>query len=92
VGLHQTGYAYRRHAGNATTQYTANLLRFEEERRLYELLARAAASRRWGEAARVARQQTMIKLHLGYCLLADLIRGNWRLAARKLALLGEMLG
>jgi glycosyltransferase involved in cell wall biosynthesis len=91
VGFREPAYAYRRHAGNATAEQTASLLRFEEEGRLYDRLARIAASRRWGRAAVTARQKMIVKLNLAYCTLMDGCRGNWRMAARKLAFLWQLI-
>ena len=39
VGLPAVAYAYRRHAENATSQYTESLLRFEEESQLHDRVA-----------------------------------------------------
>lgn len=91
VGLREVAYAYRRHAGNATTQHTASLLRFEEERRLYDRLGRIARLRRWRGAAALAQQKTIIKLNLAYCTLMDACRGDWTPAAQKAAYLWELL-
>jgi len=91
VGLPVTAYSYRRHDGNATTQYTADLLRFREELQLYDALADAAAQRGWDAAARRARAKRIIKLNLGYCAAKDLVYLRGRQAARKLALLCQLL-
>jgi hypothetical protein len=92
VGDPRVAYAYRRHAHNATVQYTDSLLRFQEEARLYDELAREARRRGWVRAARVAERKGIIKLHLAYRLLQDLGRGRLRRAGEKLALLGRLLG
>lgn len=39
IGLPQRGYRYRRHGESATVQYTASLLRFDEEVRIYDQLS-----------------------------------------------------
>jgi glycosyltransferase involved in cell wall biosynthesis len=92
VGLPDRAYAYRRHPANATALNTHTLLRFEEEARLYDQLAGAAAERRWAVAERLARGKWIIKLHLLYRAAADLLRLRPRDAWRKLALLGRLGG
>jgi glycosyltransferase involved in cell wall biosynthesis len=91
VGLREAAYAYRRHGSNATTQHTANLLRFDEERRLYDGLERIARLRRWRSTAAVARKKTIVKLNLAYCSLVDGCQGNWGMAAQKIAFLWQMI-
>jgi glycosyltransferase involved in cell wall biosynthesis len=91
VGLPESGYAYRRHPENSTKHYTESLLRFHEERALYELLLTWAAARRWRSAARVARHKGIVKLHLAYRLLGDLCRLQGRRAWPKARLLHEFL-
>jgi glycosyltransferase involved in cell wall biosynthesis len=92
VGLPETAYAYRRHAGNATAEYTETLLRFEEEAALYDELA-AEARRRgrgWEAVRRAGRGKHIVRLHLLYRAAADLVRGRLTAAATKLARLTEM--
>lgn len=91
IGFRQVGYAYRRHAENALAGYTANLVRFAEERRLYDVIARAANERQWRQAAAIARRKTMLKLHLAYVMFADLGRCRWQRAAEKLTYLWNMV-
>lgn len=81
VGVPEYGYAYRRHSANATAAYTDNLLRFEEEAALYDELAEKGRVRGWRDVTRVARQKRIIRLHLAYRILADLLRGRVRVAA-----------
>jgi glycosyltransferase involved in cell wall biosynthesis len=91
VQLPEVAYAYRRHDANATAQYTETLYRFEEERRLYAMIRERALQRGWRRAARIAAGGWIIKLHLGYCALQDLVQLRPRPSARKMALLLKML-
>jgi glycosyltransferase involved in cell wall biosynthesis len=91
LGLGVEAYAYRRHDLGATASYTENLLRFEEEAKLYGQLAVAASARKWRRAARIARARGMIKLNLAYCLLRDLLNGYGRQALQKLRFLLRMI-
>jgi hypothetical protein len=92
VGLPTAGYAYRRHQLNATSEYTRSLLRFEEESQLYDALAYAADSRGWGQAARLARRKSVIKLNLLYCSAADMLRLRLQEAWQKLVFLRHLSG
>ncbi len=91
VGLREEAYAYRRHAGNATTAYTESLLRFQEESALYDELERAAAEHGWTRAARRARGKSILKLNLLYCSFRDLGAFRARQAWQKLRLLGRLI-
>lgn len=71
-----THYAYRRHATSATAKYTEDLVRFSEEFAFLDELAARATERRWFAAARHARQRRIHRLSLGYCALADVLRGR----------------
>jgi len=73
VGLPDVAYQYRRHTQNATVLYTVNLLRFEEENKLYLELADRYEQRGWNRAARLARGRRIIKLNLLYCAVRDII-------------------
>ncbi len=85
VGLPVTAYAYRRHAGNATAEYTETLLRFEEEAALYDRLADAAGGRGgdWETVRRLGRRKRILKLHLLYRVFADVARLRFGPAAHK---------
>lgn len=85
VGLPETAYAYRRHPGNATAEYTETLLRFEEEAALYDRLAAEAAERGrgWEAVRRVGRGKRILRLHLLYRIAADVARLRPGPAARK---------
>jgi len=84
VGSKQVAYAYRRHAQATTTLQSDSLLRFEEEFRLFELVAERADALGWDEVARVARRKAIVRLHLGYRAVGDVLRGRPGQALRKL--------
>jgi glycosyltransferase involved in cell wall biosynthesis len=83
IGIPAFGYAYRRHSGNATAVYTESLLRFEEEAALYDELASDAKSRGWGAVERIGHRKRIIRLHLGYRIVSDVVRGRLKSAANK---------
>jgi glycosyltransferase involved in cell wall biosynthesis len=83
VGLPAVAYAYRRHAENASREYTESLLRFEEESRLHDQVAAVASRRGWPEVARVAARKRIIKLHLAFRILQDASRLRLSAARRK---------
>jgi hypothetical protein len=83
VGLPAVAYAYRRHAENATSQYTESLLRFEEESRLHDRVAAVARDHDWPEVTRVAARKRIIKLHLMFRILQDTSRLRLSAARRK---------
>jgi hypothetical protein len=76
-------YAYRRHGGSATAGFNASLYRFEEEAAVYDRIAARAAERNWPSAARVAREKTMIRLHLLSAIAADALSLRWSALATK---------
>jgi glycosyltransferase involved in cell wall biosynthesis len=90
VGLRDVAYAYRRHADNATVQYTASLVRFREEAELYAVLHRRLTERKWWRAARTAERKYIVRLNLGYCALQDLCRLRFAQAGRKVRLLWQL--
>ncbi|HEX6884398.1 MAG TPA: glycosyltransferase family 2 protein [Planctomycetota bacterium] len=87
VGTRTAHYAYRRHAANATAQQTESLLRFEEEYAIFDAIAARARARGWARAARTAESKLVLRLHLGWRVLCDLLRLRPRLAARTLRFL-----
>jgi len=74
IGVREEAYAYRRHAQAATSLQSDNLLRFEEEFRLFECVADRADALGWEEVARVSRRKAIVRLHLGYRAAADAMR------------------
>ena len=84
IGLPQCGYRYRRHGTNATVQHTTNLLRFDEEVRIYDKLSVSYHDKGWVRAARVARAKNIIKLNLIYCFVRDVLTFQMSSARSKL--------
>lgn len=78
AGTRKQAYRYRRHSSNATALATADLSRFTEERRLLAEYADKFASKSWREAADAASRMRIIKAHLSYQILRDLLQGRWR--------------
>lgn len=76
VGVPEVHYAYRRHAESETARLTSSNVRFAEELAIYDEIAAAARAKGWARAARVARAKTVIRLHLAYRALGDLVRGR----------------
>jgi len=89
VGSRQTAYAYRRHKDSATSRQSDSMLRFEEEVRLFDLVADRAEELGWLEAARVSRRKRIVKLHLLYRSLRELAALRPRAAATRLRFLRE---
>jgi len=94
VGLPEIEYAYRRHGQSATAGLTRGLARFDEELRVYEEIAAAAASRGWPRAARIAAGKPMVRLQLtaeaARALAAGAPREAW--SALRLARAGRPRG
>jgi hypothetical protein len=74
VGVREQAYAYRRHAQAATSLQSDNLLRFDEEFRLFECVADRADSLGWEDVARVSRRKSIVRMHLGYRALSDALK------------------
>lgn len=87
VGTPEVAYAYRRHAGSQTAQLTESAERFTEELQVFDEIATRAAELGWERAATVARRKRIVKLHLAYRALGDLVAGRGRAAGAKLSLL-----
>ncbi len=73
VGSDEVAYAYRRHEQSATTLQSRNRLRFDEEFRLFDQVGERAAELGWHETARVSRHKRIVKLHLLYRALRDVL-------------------
>jgi len=74
VGTREVAYEYRRHGASATTLQSSTFLRFDEEFSLFGEIAEGAERRGWHDAARVARERRIVKLHLLYRALVELAR------------------
>jgi glycosyltransferase involved in cell wall biosynthesis len=72
----QVAYAYRRHAEGATALQSDSGLRFDEEIRLFERVAARAEERGWHRAAAVARRKRIVRLHLLWRFVRDLLRAR----------------
>lgn len=70
----EKAYAYRRHLEGATALQSESRLRFDEEFELFDNVALRASSVRWHSAARVSQGKRIIKLHLLYRALRDVLR------------------
>jgi glycosyltransferase involved in cell wall biosynthesis len=90
AGTRRAGYLYRRHSGQTTAQLTANLDRFREESRFFDVIADRAAARGWRSAAAVARSKTIVRLYLLFLTAKDITRCSFRGARQKLRLLREI--
>ena len=84
VGTSETAYAYRRHPDSATWVQSQNRLRFDEEFRLFDQIAQRAEALGWSETARVSSRKRIVKLHLLYRALRDLLQLKVRSAAQTL--------
>jgi hypothetical protein len=90
IGLSEIAYAYRRHRASATSQHSESLVRFDEEARLYEELAARCEALGWRAAAETARRKTIIRLHLLYGALLDVLGCRWVSAQLKLSFLRSL--
>ena len=74
VYTRRVAYAYRRHAAGATAVQSESMLRFEEEFALFDLVAERAAARGWAHAARISSEKRIVRLHLAYRAVRELLR------------------
>ncbi len=84
VGTREVAYAYRRHPENATARQSESLLRFDEEFALFAGVAERAARRGWPRAASVSQRASIVRLHLAYRALRDLLALRFDAAGREL--------
>jgi glycosyltransferase involved in cell wall biosynthesis len=87
VGFKSIQYAYRRHAGSVTSHGVQTLERFDEESRLFDVIASSCTQRGWQRAAKTARSKRITMLQLLYQGVVNLVRCRPRQAwecARKL--------
>jgi glycosyltransferase involved in cell wall biosynthesis len=90
VGLPDIAYRYRRHSGSQTTELSANLVRFEEERDLYQQLHGQTQEQGWRRAAEAARRRKLVKRYLAYCIAQDAVHGRFLASAAKFKLLRQL--
>jgi glycosyltransferase involved in cell wall biosynthesis len=89
VGLPDPLYAYRRHDASQTATLTASTERFDEELAVYDEIAGRAEAAGWYRAAATARTKRIIRLHLAYRILGDLLHGRREAARTKWRTLGR---
>lgn len=73
VGTPEHAYAYRRHPESATSVQSRSMVRFEEEVAAFDQIAARCTALGWHAAAAVSRKKRIIKLHLLYKALRDLV-------------------
>jgi len=91
VGIPVVAYAYRRHDENATTAYTASLLRFEEEVAIHNEIALHRHAKGWRAVSRVALNKRMILLHILFRLVLDGLGLRFKAAGTKIRFLLKVL-
>jgi glycosyltransferase involved in cell wall biosynthesis len=78
VGLYSEPlYRYRRHATNATSILTRNMVRFIEERDLYLELAKKLSAQGFAMASRTAGRMRVIRLNLAFQILKSICGFRW---------------
>ncbi|AKL72390.1 glycosyl transferase [Actinobacteria bacterium IMCC26256] len=87
VGIPEELYAYRRHEESQTALLTATTERFDEEIEIYGELATHAEALGWSRAARTAKTKRIIRLHLMYRIIGDLLHRRLKPARSKRAAL-----
>lgn len=85
IGLNRSLYKYRRHENNQTSVLGMN--RFNEEIAFYLSLVTKLEEINWHKAAKTARQFWMIKLHIAFHFLIDLVHLRLGTIAQKYKLL-----
>jgi hypothetical protein len=90
LGSSSQAYAYRRHAQAATSLQSESLLRFREECDFLDEMSARCRELGWERAARIAASKRVVKLHLGYRILGDLLGLRWRSAKSKITFLWRL--
>ena len=88
VGSSGKHYRYRRHE-NATAIMTRELTRFHEEIALYTEYAARFAQKRWTKAQDVASAMRIVRLHLFYRILIDLLTLRWSSLLPKIKIVAQ---
>ena len=86
-GTDEIAYAYRRHGDSQTSVLSRNMTRFEEETSWYDSVSSALSETGWHAAASVARRKRIVKLHLLYLILTDVLHFRISLAKQRLMFL-----
>lgn len=89
LGIPEIAFLYRRHASNFTLHGFANDRFFEEESRLFDLIANEAGRHGWKETGKLARSKGILKKRLLFGALVDASTGRWAEAWKKWSLLRE---
>lgn len=89
VGIPERLYRYRRHDQNQTAALTASLTRFTEEFALHREVGREAASRGWTSAARIAFKAAIVKRHILFLTMTDVLSLRFGAARAKLSFLRQ---
>lgn len=89
VGSRDIAYAYRRHPESATAAQSESMVRFDEEFRLFDQVADRASARDWPDAEQIARRKRIVKLHLLYRTLREVVRLRPQRALATLRFLGR---
>lgn len=87
VGIPEELYSYRRHEESQTALLTATTERFDEEIEIYGELSGRAEALGWSRAARTAKTKRIIRLHLAYRIIGDLLHRRVQPARSKRAAL-----
>lgn len=91
VGLPIVAFSYRRHEESGTEVFRKSLAQFEEEVRLYDLIAERCQLAGWSRAERAARKKQVVKLRLSYFGLKDLVRLRFDAFWMKYQMLGRLV-
>ena len=87
LGIPEELYSYRRHEESQTALLTATTERFDEEIEIYGELSGRAEALGWSRAARTAKTKRIIRLHLAYRIIGDLLHRRVQPARSKRAAL-----
>lgn len=90
VGLREKLYAYRRHSSNTTTALTASAHRFREEFAICQRWVGEFTRMGWQSVAHAAQKKSVLKAHVLFRVLEDLIFLRFANAAKKLRVFIEM--
>ena len=88
-GTDEFAYVYRRHRESQTSILSQNMTRFEEEISYYESMVTILNEHDWKAAAETARRKSIIKLHLIYLILTDLLQFRFSLVKKRIAVLSK---
>jgi len=87
VGIPDTAFLYRRHHGSGTASRRKALRIFEDEDRLYALVAAESVKKNWATSAKVAEKRLMVKLRILHFAELDIMGLRLTAAYEKIKLL-----